>query len=149
MLLERVEDLPRRVGSDARLAPAAAWLAAGGWPWLPAGRHPVQGEAIVAIVADEDTAPAGRRRFESHRRCLDIHCPLAPEGIGWAPGPAAPAEAAGEDLWFHPEPPLALELTLHPGWCAVFWPGELHRPLAAVGAPARIRKCVLKVRWEA
>ncbi|MCS6970484.1 MAG: YhcH/YjgK/YiaL family protein [Planctomycetota bacterium] len=149
MLLEAVAQHARLARLLPELADALAWLADRDWPATPDGRHELAGERIVATVSRERTAPAAARRFESHRAHLDIHCPIdGPEAIGWAPaGSAGEGEPAGTDLWFHAEPAPQHTLLLAPGWCAIFWPGELHRPLGAVAAPGPLRKCVIKVRW--
>ncbi|TGD49773.1 YhcH/YjgK/YiaL family protein, partial [Salmonella enterica subsp. enterica serovar Poona] len=34
---------------------------------------------------------------------------------------------------------------LHEGDFVVFYPGEVHKPLCAVGEPARVRKAVVKM----
>ena len=39
-------------------------------------------------------------------------------------------------------------MVLSEGDFVVFWPGEVHKPLCAVGAPAKVRKVVVKMLIE-
>lgn len=91
------------------------------------------------------------RRFESHRRYIDIQVSLTGgEIIDWAPEGALPIEVdfqAGGDIAFHRAPAApAASLRLVPGSFAIFFPGEAHRPLCALeSGPDRVRKVVFKV----
>ena len=39
-------------------------------------------------------------------------------------------------------------MVLSEGDFVVFWPGEVHKPLCAAGAPAKVRKVVVKMLVE-
>ena len=49
------------------------------------GRHPIDGEAIFALVSTYETEPEGARSFEAHRKYIDVQYLLSGrEIIHWA-----------------------------------------------------------------
>lgn len=133
-----------------RLQPAFAWLLAQDFAKLADGKHPIDGELIHAIVESGTTAAPAARKFESHRRYLDIQLSLAGgERMGWCPAAGVqPGEQAGPDLWFHPEPKASQSVSVPPGTFAIFAPMEAHKPCCVLAdRPAAFRKCVVKVSW--
>ena len=96
------------------------------------------------------TEPAEQRKWESHRRYLDIQylvsglecIPVAPVGAL----PVATPYDDEQDVSFYadgsaPTPSLVLEA----GMFAIFFPQDAHRPNIAVTAPVATRKIVVKV----
>lgn len=133
-----------------RLQPAFDWLAAQDWATVADGKLAIAGEHIHAIIESGTTAAPATRRFESHRRYLDIQYVIAGgERMGWCPAAhIAPGEQAGPDIWFHPEPIVSQQLCVRPGDFAIFAPLEAHKPCCLLGEePAGFRKCVIKVSW--
>lgn len=133
-----------------RLKPAFAWLAAQDWGRIADGRVAIDGEDVFAIIEAGTTAAPATRRFESHRRYLDIQYVISGgERMGWCPAAGiAAGEQAGADIWFHPEPPVSQLITALPGHFVVFAPAEAHKPCCLLAeAPAPFRKCVVKVAW--
>ncbi|MGL4893098.1 MAG: YhcH/YjgK/YiaL family protein, partial [Aeromonas veronii] len=51
------------------------------------------------------------------------------------------------DLWFVDDDQTSY-LALQPGDFAIFWPGELHRPLCTPNQPAQVKKLVVKVHRD-
>ncbi|ENX7060900.1 YhcH/YjgK/YiaL family protein, partial [Legionella pneumophila] len=52
---------------------------------------------------------------------------------------------ADKDIAFLPEGVDEKTVILNEGDFVVFYPGEVHKPLCAVGAPAQVRKAVVKM----
>ncbi|MBN8525845.1 MAG: YhcH/YjgK/YiaL family protein [Planctomycetes bacterium] len=133
-----------------RLKPAFAWLAAQDFAKLVDGKVAIDGENIFASIESGTTAVPAQRKFESHRRYLDIQVPISGgERMGWVPAASVqPGEQAGPDLWFHPEPKLSQQVTVTPGSFAIFAPLEAHKPCCVLAdKPAPFRKVVVKVSW--
>jgi YhcH/YjgK/YiaL family protein len=118
---------------------------------LADGRVDIDGSAVYALVQSYTTRPeADAPRFEAHRRYADIQVVVAgDEFIGWA---AIEALEAGteyseeKDIIRGTVAAGAFTLTrLHAGQLAILYPEDAHAPMLAVGAPAPVKKVVVKV----
>lgn len=121
------------------------------WAALPNGRHPILGDDVFALLQENHTKPADQCRWEAHRTYADIQLVLAgTECMGVAPLSQCEPETAFDtaaDLGFYRlvRPP-AQRLIVPAGHLAIFLPTDVHMPLIADGAPALVRKVVVKVR---
>lgn len=119
----------------------------------PDGIVTLQGPELYVNVHGYETRPRAETRWESHRRTADLQfCRAGNELIEWAataPGVASVSYDAEKDFEFWPDGIApANSLRLSAGMFAVFLPGELHRPMIADGAPAPLRKLVVKIAAE-
>ena len=133
-----------------RLKPAFDWLTAQDWAKVVDGKQAIDGENIHAVIESGTTAAPATRKFESHQRYLDIQYVISGgERMGWCPAAGVePGQAAGPDLWFHPEPKSSQQLVVTPGHFAIFAPMEAHKPCCQLAdKAAAFRKCVVKVSW--
>ena len=113
------------------------------------GTFEIAGTQVYAIVQDYDTLLLNQGVWEAHRRYIDLQYMVSgTERIGYAhvgrmsPGVYDPAR----DFL-----PLAGEgdfLTFGPGDFMLLFPEDAHMPRIAVGAPAPVRKVVVKVAVE-
>jgi len=150
MILDLLANHAAYLDLHHRLKPAFAWLEAQDWSRVPDGRQAIEGEDLFAITETGTTFAPAARRFESHRRYLDIQYVISGgERMGWCPAAGmASGEQAGPDLWFHPEPSASHLVTVTPGCFAIFRPLEGHKPCCLLAdASAPFRKCVVKVSW--
>lgn len=150
MILDLLANHARYHPLHPRLPAAFAWLVAQDWVARADGAVAIAGEDIHAIIESGTTAAPATRRFESHRRYLDIQVAISGgERMGWCPAAQLePGEQAGPDLWFHPEPALSQQLVVRPGSFAIFAPLEGHKPCCQLGeTTAAFRKCVVKMAW--
>jgi biofilm protein TabA len=132
------------------LKPAFDWLEAQDWSKLADGLVEIEGDNLRAIIESGSTAAPANKKFESHRRYLDIQYVISGgERMGWCPAAGVAAgEQAGPDLWFHPEPTFSQQIVVTPGRFAIFAPMEAHKPCCLLAdTPALFRKCVVKVSW--
>jgi YhcH/YjgK/YiaL family protein len=110
----------------------------------------LDGEALFAIVDAGALEEPSARRFESHRRYLDIQCVWSPERMQVTPlaglTVADPFTTDG-DLAFYQEPQRAVQdFCLAPRELAIFWPEDAHKPCCRVTGDGAFRKVVVKVR---
>lgn len=117
---------------------------------LEAGRYPIDGENVFALVQDPITQHWEAGLPEFHKRYIDIQCLLeGEEGIGYSPTNAnlinITDQLAERDIAFVAQQDNESRLLLKPGMFAIFFPGELHRPCRAPNAPMRIKKVVIKI----
>ena len=90
----------------------------------PLGKHDIDGNNLFYLISEDTTEPQAARRAEYHARYLDIQIVLRGiEGMTFSTLPAGEPQT---------------------DWL-VFYPGEVHKPLCAVGAPAKVRKAVVKM----
>lgn len=130
------------------LAAGFRWLAAFD-PATPDGRHEIEGERVYALVQRYDTAPAAGKRFEAHRRHLDLQFVAAGrERILHHPAAGLEVETpydAASDVLFFRDPPASTSLLLGAGDFAVLFPGDAHKPGCMAGGREPVTKVVVKV----
>jgi biofilm protein TabA len=149
MILTTLDDAERY----ARLAPGIA----AGVEWLRGfdartedGRHDIDGDAVFALVQSYETGPATEKRFETHRRYLDIQ--LVAEGAErmlHTPADGLTVETPysdEKDIAFYAEPKFSSSLLVRAGGVALFWPADAHKPGCMAGGRERVKKVVVKVR---
>ncbi|MEI8243016.1 MAG: YhcH/YjgK/YiaL family protein [bacterium] len=111
------------------------------------GRYAIDGERIYAIVQEYDTRPLTEGVLETHTRFIDIQYVISGEElIGYAPlaGQAirTPYDNDKDIAFFEG---AADPIRVQQGMIAVFFPHDAHLPGRTTGAPARVRKVVIKV----
>lgn len=113
------------------------------------GRIEIDGERLYASVASYETGSREERRFEAHRRYIDVQVLLAgEETIDVALERDLPVlEAYDEqrDVMFLKPPAHAASLPMRPGRFAVFFPHDVHRPGCHLRDKQKVRKIVMKV----
>ncbi|WHP30837.1 YhcH/YjgK/YiaL family protein [Trabulsiella odontotermitis] len=118
----------------------------------PPGKHDIDGSRLFYLLSEDMTEPLAARRAEFHARYLDIQILLkGQEGMTFSTLPNGTPETdwlADKDIAFLAEGAQEKTVILNEGDFVVFWPGEVHKPLCAVGAPAQVRKAVVKMQVE-
>lgn len=113
------------------------------------GKHDIDGNRLFYLISEDMTEPFEKRRAEYHARYLDIQIVLkGQEGMTFSTLPAGTPETdwlAEKDIAFLPKGEQEKTVILNEGDFVVFYPGEVHKPLCAVGAPAQVRKAVVKL----
>lgn len=110
------------------------------------GTIEIEGPRVFALFQEYETLPPELGAWEAHRQYVDLQCVITGvERIGFAsvgrlsPGVYDPAR----DVL-----PLSGEgdfLTLGPGDFLLLFPEDAHMPRVAAGAPAMVRKVVVKI----
>jgi YhcH/YjgK/YiaL family protein len=116
----------------------------------PDGRYEIEGDSLYALVSSYATFPDEERRFEAHRKYIDVQVLLEGEEkieTSFA-SDLKPLEEYFEpkDIIFLQPPPDFASLVMRPGYFAVFFPHDIHRPNCNLHGKSRVRKIVLKVR---
>ncbi|EHD23323.1 MULTISPECIES: YhcH/YjgK/YiaL family protein [Brenneria] len=115
----------------------------------PLGKHDIDGDNAFVLISNDSTEALEQRRAEYHGKYLDIQIVLTGvEGMTFSNLPAGKADVdwlADKDIAFLPAGEQEKQLVLQPGDFVVFFPGEVHKPLCAVGEPAPVRKAVVKI----
>lgn len=154
MIVASLEHARRYLAVHPLFAEAFAWLEEPANRSRSPGRHAIRDPELLVNVDEGRTQPRAERRFESHRRYLDIQVPLfGGEVIEWAPVAALELEQdfeAGGDIAFYRAPVwMPTRLLVPPGHFAVFLPEDGHRPCCAIDErPGEFRKVVFKLAVE-
>ena len=110
----------------------------------------LRGRRLYAEVQSFDTMPEADRRWESHRRTIDIQYVFSGDEVidYHRPGILTPNndyDPAREVEFWQPTAPPAAALIMTPGTYVVFLANEPHRPKGRQGAATRVRKVVMKI----
>lgn len=149
MILDTLACADRYAGLHPRFVQAFAFLRETDLETLEPGRHPIDGDALFAIVEDGPGRTREEAKLECHRRYIDIQLVL--EGIdemGWAPvatcvDPATDYDAARDIRFFNDAP--SSWIATPPGSFCLFFPGDAHAPLVSSGS---VRKVVVKIALQ-
>jgi biofilm protein TabA len=134
-----------------RFATAFAWAQVTENCEKPDGRYLINGEDLFVIVESGSTMPAALKRFESHRKYIDIQVNLSgPEIMEWMPRARLTVElpfTADNDICFYqPTNEPVTRLLVRPGEFAIFFHEDAHKPCCHPHETAvAYRKLVFKV----
>lgn len=146
MIYGTLEHLERYAGLGPELMKGLRFLRDTDFDGVGAGDLAIDGETVFAFVQEYDTKTANETP-EAHRKYADIQYLIdGEEYIGVAPLSAMTEEVEAHperDIWFYRgETDL---IRMGKGRFLVLFPEDAHAPCIAVGAPAPVRKCVVKV----
>ncbi|MFT4172959.1 MAG: YhcH/YjgK/YiaL family protein [Rhodocyclaceae bacterium] len=137
----------------AAIAHAVRHLAQADFATAPVGGYSLNDDIRVQII-DTDTREVATTRPEVHKLYIDVHFVVrGSERIGFAHDTGEHRlieEHPDRDLYFYEDAgPHEQFMSLRPGYFVVFFPWDVHRPACVDGAPASLRKVVVKVALRA
>jgi YhcH/YjgK/YiaL family protein len=117
---------------------------------LAAGKYPLLGEDVYALVQTYTTKPANQAKWETHRRYYDVQyvaSGIERMGYGYVADfqPLGPYNEQGD---YQHYTGTGADVIMTPGTFAIFAPHDVHRPTVAVDQPMTVRKIVVKVRVD-
>ncbi len=133
-------------------ADALAWLAAFD-PATPDGNYAIANGCEARIMTYR-TEPAEQKRWESHRRFIDIQFMVAGRErmdvaeISTLHG-ATTYDEANDVLFYDHAPAGVTGAVVKQGEFTIFFPHDGHRPGITIDVPVDVRKIVIKVPIEA
>lgn len=114
------------------------------------GQYEIQGDDIYATVQSYTTDAPENKKLESHRKYIDIQYIVSGrEIIGWRPVQDLEIMipySEEKDVIFYRNPEFVSNFLLAPGFFAVFYPDDAHRPCCYIDKPEAVRKIVVKVK---
>ena len=134
--------------NEEKFRAAYRWLAETDIKALPEGSYPIIGDKVIANVQEYTTEPKETRFFETHKLYFDIQYMVTGDemfGVCKAEGLVLKEAIEANDLYFYEEPAMSGEVLLKEGDLIVVAPEDAHKPRCAAGAPAAVKKVVVKV----
>jgi biofilm protein TabA len=114
------------------------------------GRYDICGDDMYAIVSSYRTKGDDAPLFEAHRKYIDVQCMLrGEERIDVVQGTGFRIKnryLAKKDVLFTHPPKRYSSIVLSPGYFAIFYPHDLHRPGQFITSPHEVRKLVIKIK---
>jgi YhcH/YjgK/YiaL family protein len=115
---------------------------------LPAGRYPIDGENIFALISEYKTKPESEGKLEAHRKYIDVQYVIDGEELmGYAPLNGQeildPYKEENDIVFFTGDKSFT---KVSAGMFAVFFPEDVHMPGIASGKSSSVKKLVIKVR---
>lgn len=149
MIADELKNLVKYSGTIPSLYLILDYLGKTDLSALEIGKYPIADDRIFVLVQEYETKDASEKKWESHREYIDIQVVLSgEEAMGYAPASRmAEKEAyrADKDVAIFQCPGREESvLTIRAGEFAAFFPQDAHRPGCAAGAPAKVRKAVIK-----
>jgi YhcH/YjgK/YiaL family protein len=115
---------------------------------LPAGRYPIDGENIFALVSEYKTKAEQEGKLEAHRNYIDVQYVIEGEELmGYSPlGSQQILEPYKEDndIVFYTGDKSFTKVST--GMFAIFFPKDVHMPGISTGKNSDVKKLVIKVR---
>lgn len=113
------------------------------------GKYALDGEKLFALVQSYTTAPASEKRFETHRKYIDIQYIISgEETLYHAPFEGLEVNVpydAEKDAMFYRDPAVSSATALRAGEFTIYFPNDGHKGACALHQPTSVRKIVLKV----
>lgn len=149
MILDSLDQSCRYHSLHHGLAAAFDWLHSHG-ATAALGKHEVT-DGVLAIMDAYRTAPAAAKKWESHRRHLDLQAVISgSESVGWAPirelTTRTPYQSEKDAEFYEPPVVPVPRFRLRPGLFAIFFPEDGHQPGVMEEVPGEVRKIVFKLR---
>ena len=152
MIIDQLQNAAVYQGMGRRIAAGLRFLAKHDCRTLDPGRHTIDGDAVYALAQEYQAKPRAEGIWEAHRRYIDIQYIVSgSEIMGYAPISVLtvqqPYDAAKDcGLFGGPAAGLGEFFRMPAGFFAIFAPADGHMPGLADGAPAVVRKVVVKVK---
>jgi YhcH/YjgK/YiaL family protein len=146
MILDQLQNCKRYVAVHPGFKTAFEFLNRHDLADLAAGRHPIDGEKLYALVMRENGKGKNIAKLETHQLFIDVQFTVTGiDYIGWKPAVECTSEADGynseKDIAFFKDRPETW-LSVPKDTFAVFFPEDGHAPLGGTGP---IHKVVVKV----
>ncbi len=148
MIADNIRNAALYYGMGPGFEKALRYLAETDFSRCAPGRVDLDGNALYAVISEYTTKPVSDASWETHRKYIDLqYLAAGREQIAVADlqalTPAADYDETKDCQFFRGS---GWNLPLNGGTFAVFFPHDAHMPGIADGAPAMVRKVVVKIR---
>lgn len=152
IIYDTKENLSQYEGINRNLDCAIQYLLHTDFTEMNAGKYPVQGDDVFALVQTPDTRERTDALWESHEKYIDIQYLLCgAEKIGFqSTGKLTASQPydAQKDIAFYQDNGQGFFVALEPDTFVVCFPQDAHMPLVCTEKSQQVKKVILKVRAE-
>lgn len=143
-------DFYRNLGVEGRYAKAIDFLKNTDLENLAPGKYEIDGKNVFANVQEYTTIPWEEAKYETHRDYSDIQYMISgAETMTYAPidelNVSVPYNEEKDVVFYDNENP-GLKVVAKAGEYMIFNPWDGHKPKAAAGEPAPIKKVIVKIK---
>lgn len=143
-------DFYRGLGMEGRYGKAIDFLKNTDLENLAPGKYEIDGKNVYANVTEYTTIPWEEAKYESHHDYTDIQYMIkGSETMTYAPADAlnvsVPYNEAKDCVLYDNSNP-GLKVVVRAGEYMIFNPWDGHKPKAADGEPAPIKKVIVKIK---
>lgn len=145
-------DFYKDLGISGRYAKAVEFLKKTDLEALETGKYEIDGKDVYANVVEYTTIPWDEAKFEAHHHYTDIQYVInGSEVMTYAPAgelkESVPYNDV-KDVVFYDNANPGLQVVVKAGEFMIFNPWDGHKPKAANGNPAPIKKIIVKIKED-
>ena len=148
MIIDKIENAHLYKNISERINKSFEYIRTTDLKNLPAGRYPIDGENIFALVSEYQTKSESEGKLEAHKKYIDVQYVISGEELmGYAPlGNQQILETYKEenDIEFYTGDKSFTKVS--EGMFAIFFPEDVHMPGISTGKISDVKKLVIKVR---
>ena len=148
MIIDKIESAHLYKNISERISKSFEYIRTTDLKNLPAGKYPIDGENIFALVSEYKTKSEQEGRLEAHKKYFDVQYVISGEELmGYVPlGNQQILESYKEenDIVFYTGDKSFTKVS--EGMFAIFFPEDVHMPGIASGKSSSVKKLVIKVR---
>jgi YhcH/YjgK/YiaL family protein len=143
-------DFYKNLGVEGRYTKAVDFLKNTDLENLAPGKYEIDGKNVFANVVEYTTIPWEEAKYETHRDYSDIQYMISgTETMTYAPidelNVKVPYNKEKDVVFYDNENP-GLKVVVKAGEYMIFNPWDGHKPKAAAGQPAPIKKVIVKIK---
>ena len=150
MIIDKIENAHLYEDLGERISKSFDYIEATNLKTLSAGKYPIDGENIFALVSEYKTKPESEGKLEAHKKYIDVQYVISGEELmGYVPlGGQRILEQYKEenDIVFFTGDKSFTKVSA--GMFAIFFPEDVHMPGICVEKKSKIKKLVIKVRVD-
>lgn len=143
-------DFYRNLGVEGRYAKAVDFLKNTDLKNLQPGKYEIDGKHVYANVVEYTTIPWEEAKYETHHHYTDIQYVIyGSETMTYAPIDGLKEKVPyneEKDVVFYDNENPGLKVVVKAGEYMIFNPWDGHKPKAADGEPASIKKVIVKIK---
>jgi YhcH/YjgK/YiaL family protein len=149
MIIDQLSNANLYEGINDRIAQAFDYLYNTDLAHLKPGKYAIDGDKIFAIVQEYTTLDRANEQMESHRKHIDVQYMISgSELVGHAllqdQVPSKEYDEQEDYMLFADAPAFFTKMDTET--FMIFFPSDLHMPCIMDGAPAVVKKVVVKVK---
>ena len=145
-------DFYRNLGIEGRYAKAVDFLKNTDLAALEPGKYEIDGKDVEANVTVCTTIPWEEAKYEAHEHYTDIQSVIeGSEVMTYAPAHEMTVKTPynpDKDVVFFENTTDGLQVVVKAGQYLIFNPWDAHKPKSANGAPAPIKKVIVKIKED-